>query len=166
MIEEKQVSDMTDDELRAAEQSERGVDEQQKADNTVNRPRLTRHQLVAAVRKENPDIKYNSDLFREACVVQALEQEGTNLRRLADFLGMSKGEVRNHIIKFERKLQAARNNLRERVESATEKAIREYEATTKETVEAANAEREDVGSTAENNLSKDVDHGDLPPLGT
>jgi hypothetical protein len=168
MTTEQQLEEMTDDQLRALEQQERGRAGQEIADNSIAPQRLTRHQLIAAVRKANPDMRYGSDLFRECLVMNALNQEGGNLAKLANFLGMSKGEVRNHILKINKKIEAARAEARTHVENAVEKAIEKYESTTK-TVEAATADRQGVGNpddSSEAPATRDVRHGNVPPIGT
>jgi hypothetical protein len=65
---------------------------------------VTRHQLLRKVKAENPHLSYGDNLFREATVFEAALQEGESIPRLANFTGMSKGEVKKHLIVIRQKL--------------------------------------------------------------
>lgn len=65
---------------------------------------MTRHQLIRKVKDENPQLSYGNNLFREAIVFEAVLQEGQSVPRLANFTGMSKGEVKKHLIVIRQKL--------------------------------------------------------------
>ena len=86
----------------------RGQQNQDQQDSAVAPKRLTRDQIRLELIKANPELKPSSDLFREAMVFAGVEQEGTNLKRLANFLGFSKREVQNHLLKIARKIERAR----------------------------------------------------------
>lgn len=132
---------MNEEKIENDEQArlERGRAAQEEVDNNVARPKLTRHQMMQRTKRDNPDIKIGSDLFREAFVLNAFNQEGDNLARLAAFTGMSKGEVRNHLIKISRKLEAAKREFAEQLE---QKLREQQQNATEATNESAVSERQ------------------------
>src|SRR5262249_721481 len=89
------------------QQVKRGIASQLQADNTVPAQKLTRHLMMQAIKKENPELMYGSNLFKECFVMNALAQEGQNIRRLAEFTGMSKGEIKRHLLTIDIKLRTS-----------------------------------------------------------
>lgn len=91
---------------------------------------MTRDQLRKLTIKENPELMTleNGELFREAFVLNAINhtraeaqrqyQRATSLDYLADFLGMSKGEVTKHLQSITKKIEEAQKNVKERTDNA------------------------------------------------
>lgn len=82
----------------------------------------SRDQLRLQTLKDNPELKQSSELFREAFVFNAMQQERNNPRTLAKFLGMPKGEVIKH-------MQSISKRLRKAADEARIEAIKNYDPT-------------------------------------
>jgi non-ribosomal peptide synthetase component F len=142
---------------------ERGRQAQLQADNTITPPRLTRQQLIVQTKRDNPDMKLTSALFRECLTLNALNQEGANLARLANFLGMSKGEVRQHMLNIDAKIRQAQQAARAAAAKVAEE-IRNYQpGETNDATKNANAndlptaERLDVNTGTGEGVTQSVE---------
>ena len=87
---------------------------------------MTRDQIRKRTLAENPGL--SDELFREALVLNTANhlrgeamrkyQRATSLEYLADFLGMSKGEVTKHLQSITKKIEEAQKHAQETTDNA------------------------------------------------
>lgn len=110
---------------------------------------MTRDQLRHKTLSDNPELKQTDTLFRKAFVFNANVLHGGNTERfasrrdLAKYLGMSTGEVTQHLISIARDIAQANETV-----AAQQKAIEDYESTqtTEETTDNAPSTDSDAGN--------------------
>ena len=140
---------------------------------------MTRDQIRKRTLAENPGL--SDELFREALVLNTVNhllgeamrqyQRATSLEYLADFLGMSKGEVTKHLQSITKKIEEAqmdadRAAIREVVEKyePIRKAIEDEETT--DNAASANSDAAADLSAAQGATPKTSDVGDVSMLVT
>lgn len=123
---------------------------------------MTRDQLRHKTLSDNPELKQTDTLFRKAFVFNANVLHGGNAERfasrrvLAEYLGMSVGEVTRHLISIARDIGQANEEV-----AAKQKAIEDYESTqtTQETTDNAPPTDTDAGSNL-NPLEETLDQSE------